>query len=110
MTDDRQFVYSSDGGPNFSERKSKVRPPVQKSGVPDDGVIRVWRERRRASTVTLVTGLRSEELHGVAKALKAFCATGGSAKDSAVHLQGDQREKVVTFFGKEGRRVKRAGG
>lgn len=38
--------------------------------VPDDGVVRVLRERRRAGTMSVVTGLEPREIDEVAKALK----------------------------------------
>lgn len=84
--------------------------PSQYARVPDDGVLRVFRERRRASSVTVVTGLPADELARAAAELKRRCATGGTAKNGLLELQGDHREAVVAYFEREGRRVKRAGG
>lgn len=81
-----------------------------KQGFPSDGVIRVARERRRASSVTLVAGLNGAELAEIAKTLKRLCGTGGTNKNGLVELQGDHRDTVVAFFEDQGRRVKRAGG
>jgi translation initiation factor 1 len=80
------------------------------SGFPDDGVIRVSRERRRASSVTVVHGLEARELAEIAALLRKLCGTGGTAKDGVVQLQGDHRERVVAWFTQQGRRVKKAGG
>jgi translation initiation factor 1 len=77
---------------------------------PDDGVIRVMRMRRRASTVSVVTGLRTTELDEVAKLLKRHCGTGGTAKNGSVEIQGDHREKIAAWFAAQGRAVKLAGG
>jgi translation initiation factor 1 len=46
----------------------------------------------------------------VAKNLKRHCGTGGTAKNGAVEIQGDHREKIVAWFAAQGRAVKLAGG
>jgi translation initiation factor 1 len=79
-------------------------------GFPDDGIIRVSRERRRASSVTMVHGLAERELNEVGGALRKLCGTGGTAKNGIVELQGDHRDRVVAWLEEQGRRVKRAGG
>ena len=81
-----------------------------KPAMPDDGVIRVGRERRRASSITVIYGLESRELSDTASQLRKLCGTGGTAKNGVVELQGDHRDRVVAFFQEKGRRVKRAGG
>ncbi|MBV8582415.1 MAG: translation initiation factor [Candidatus Eremiobacteraeota bacterium] len=78
--------------------------------VPDDGVVRIFRERRRAGTVSLVTGLGAREVDEVAKALKRQLGTGGTAKNGVVEIQGDHRERIVAWFAAHGRKVKLAGG
>ncbi|MGH7661452.1 MAG: translation initiation factor [Vulcanimicrobiaceae bacterium] len=78
--------------------------------MPDDGVIRVGREKRRASSITIIYGLESRELSDLASQLRKMCGTGGTAKNGVVELQGDHRDRVVAFFQEQGRRVKRAGG
>ena len=83
---------------------------VARLGVPDDGVVRIMRVRRRASTVSVVTGLQQRELDEVAKSLKRHCGTGGTAKNGTVEIQGDHREKIAAWFAAQGRAVKLAGG
>lgn len=78
--------------------------------VPDDGVVRILRERRRASSVCVVTGLSPGELEDVANLLKRHCGTGGTAKNGVVEIQGDHREKIAAWFAAHGRKVKLAGG
>ncbi len=78
--------------------------------VPDDGVVRVLRERRRAGTMSVVTGLEPREIHEIAKALKRHLGTGGTAKNGSVEIQGDQRDRIVMWFAAQGRKVKPAGG
>jgi translation initiation factor 1 len=78
--------------------------------MPDDGVIRVLREKRRASAVTLVYGLTATEIDATGKELRRRYGTGGTTKNGVVELQGDHRDAVVAYFTAAGRRVKRAGG
>lgn len=89
-----------------SERKQ----PLGRRAMPDDGVVRITRERRRASTVSVVTGVASSELDEVAKQLKHYCGSGGTAKNGVVEIQGDHRDRIAGWFAQRGRRVKLAGG
>lgn len=78
--------------------------------IPQDGILRVWRERRRSSVVSVVTGLDERELVTVAGELKKRCGTGGTAKNGKVEIQGDHRDAIVAFFIAKQRAVKKAGG
>jgi translation initiation factor 1 len=110
MPDERVLVYSTDGSLPLPKPEKRRPASGAKGGLPDDGVIRVARERRRASAVTVVHGLGPEEIDAVGKALRRACGTGGTAKGGVVELQGDHRDAVVAYFEAQGRRVKRAGG
>jgi translation initiation factor 1 len=111
MPDDRRLVYSTDGSlPLPKPEKRKVQQHPANNALPDDGVIRILRERRRASAVTIIHGLSESEIATTAKELRRLCGTGGTAKNGAVELQGDHRDAVVLYFEQRGRRVKRAGG
>ncbi|HTC31120.1 MAG TPA: hypothetical protein VK702_10345 [Candidatus Acidoferrum sp.] len=83
---------------------------MPKPAMPADGVIRVARERRRASVVSLVHGLAPHETGEIAKALKRHCGTGGTSKEGVVEIQGDHRERIVAWFLAQGRKAKVAGG
>ena len=111
VRDDRVLVYSTDGTQPLPKPPPGMRKtqPVARA-LPDDGVVRVARERRRASAVTLVHGLAAGDLEAAGKELRRLCGTGGTAKNGVVELQGDHRDKVVAYFEARGRRVKRAGG
>jgi translation initiation factor 1 len=110
VRDERVLVYSTDGSLPLPKPPAAPRKP-QPAGrtVPDDGVVRVAREKRRNSAVTLVHGLAPAELEASGKELRRLCGTGGTAKNGVVELQGDHRDKVVAYFEGRGRRVKRAG-
>jgi len=83
---------------------------MQRFRVPDDGIIRIARERRRGGTMSVVLGLDEREIAEIAKTLKRLCGTGGTAKNGVVEIQGDHREKIAAWFETQGRRVKIAGG
>lgn len=68
------------------------------------------RERRRASMVTLITGLPERELTETASTLKRLCGSGGTAKNGVVEIQGDHRDKIVAHLQTAGKKVKKAGG
>jgi translation initiation factor 1 len=110
VRDERVLVYSTDGSLPLPKPAARRAPAHAPPGVPNDGVIRVARERRKASAVTLVHGLGAAELDAIGKELRRLCGTGGTAKNGLVELQGDHRDKVVAYFEQRGRRVKRAGG
>ena len=109
VRDERVLVYSTDGTlPLPAPARRKIQPIAR--AMPDDDVVRIAREKRRNSAVTMVHGLAASELDAVGKELKRLCGTGGTAKNGVVELQGDHRDKLVAYFEERGRRVKRAGG
>jgi len=110
VKDDRVLVYYTDGSMPLPKPGARKPPPAAKNAVPDDGVVRVFREKRRASHVTLVHGLAPNEIDPLGKELRRRCGTGGTTKNGVVELQGDHRDAVIAFFTERDRRVKKAGG
>jgi translation initiation factor 1 len=109
-----RLVYSTEDGDHRREKNQKPRSGPSRSGpqLPDDGVVRVFREKggRGGKTVTVVRGLPRGDVQAVASDLKRHCGTGGSVKDGAVEIQGDHREKVASRLESRGYAVKLAGG
>ncbi|MFN8556919.1 MAG: stress response translation initiation inhibitor YciH [Dehalococcoidia bacterium] len=114
---DSRLVYSTDGGrvryprPEAPARRGDAaRPP----GAPDDGVVRLFRERggRGGKVVTVVRGLpeRGAALDARAGELKRLCGAGGAVKDGVVEIQGDHRERIRDRLVALGYTVKLAGG
>jgi translation initiation factor 1 len=99
--DTRGFVYSTDPDFKFEEEQvfSETLPPSQQSLK-----IKLDTKHRAGKAVTLITGFAGTEadLQELGKKLKSFCGTGGSAKDGEIIIQGDQREKVMQWLGKNG--------
>jgi translation initiation factor 1 len=99
--DDRGFVYSTD--PNFQfessdEQSATLEPKAQVLR------IRLETKHRAGKAATIVAGFigKVEDLEDLAKKLKNFCGTGGSAKDGEIIIQGDQREKILQWLKKNG--------
>jgi translation initiation factor 1 len=103
-----RLVYSTDGGD--ARRRRAPESPV--AGVPNDGVVRVSREKggRRGKTVTIVRGVPRGDADAVASELKRLCAAGGKSVDGVVEIQGDHRDKVAARLRDRGYTVKLAGG
>lgn len=99
--DARGFVFSTDPNFKFEEENHSdetLLPAQQKLKV------RLDTKHRAGKAVTLVEGFigRNEDLEDLGKKLKSFCGTGGSAKDGEIIIQGDQRDKVMQWFGRNG--------
>lgn len=99
--DSRGFVFSTDPNFKFEEEPGSTEtsePAQQKFKV------RLDTKHRAGKAVTLVEGFigKEEDLEELGKKLKAFCGTGGSAKDGEIIIQGDQREKVMQWLVKNG--------
>ena len=100
--DGNGFVYSTD--PNFQYQNNKEEPietlPPEKQKLR----IKLDTKRRAGKAVTLISGFmgREEDLQELSKKLRTHCGTGGSAKDSEMIVQGDQRDKVLQWLLKNG--------
>ncbi len=113
-----RLVYSTDGGRvrHDDGRPAKAAPlkPKPRAGFPDDGVVRVMRERggRGGKVVTIVRGLpqRGGDLEVLTLELKRLCGAGGTVKGAVVEIQGDHRERVAARLQALGYTVKLAGG
>jgi translation initiation factor 1 len=88
------------------------RAPAPSGRLPQDGVLRVFRERagRGGKVVTVIRGVPRAVLDARAAELRRLCGTGGTVKDGAVELQGDHRERVLAHLRGLGHTVKLAGG
>jgi len=108
MAKDSRLVYSTETG------RIRTGPAGKEATVAGDGVVRVRREKkgRGGKTVTTISGIHASaaELTSLCKQLKRLCGVGGAVKDFVIEIQGDHRERVVTFLEQRGHAVLRAGG
>lgn len=68
---------------------------------------------RGGKTVTVVSGfvgIGLPEKESLAKKMRNACGCGGTVKDGAIEIQGDQREKIAEILTKAGFRPVFAGG
>lgn len=104
------LVYSTNpdfGLGNKSEEAFTLSPGEQKLR------LQLESKHRGGKMVTIITGFvgNNNDLNDLAKQLKAFCGTGGSAKDGEIIIQGDNRDKLLQWFQKKGySNVKKSGG
>src|SRR4051812_11522809 len=93
------MVYSTD--PTFMKDQEQEDGPIitpaknlQKLRVALD------KKQRAGKVVTLITGFAGNEddLLALGKELKTKCGAGGSVKDGEILIQGDYREKVITWL------------
>jgi len=110
MTDNRIVYTTGTGRPGGSAGTA----PASARAPPDDGVVRIFRERghRGGKTVTVIRGLpeRGAALNARALELKRVCGAGGTLRDGAIEIQGDHRERIAERLRALGYRVKLAGG
>ncbi len=118
--DNSRLVYSTDGGrvrgtrPAVARQAQGRQPGTPSSTVPNDGVIRIQRDKkgRGGKTATTITGLPGSDadLDALLKSLKQHCGTGGSREGRTLVLQGDQRERLLERMLALGHKAKLAGG
>jgi translation initiation factor 1 len=95
------IVYSTDPGFRLEEDlPADVTAPAGQQRLK----IKLDTTQRAGKAVTLVEGFsgRKEDLEELGKKLKTHCGTGGSVKDGAVIIQGDQRDKTLQWLLKNG--------
>jgi len=69
-------------------------------------------EKRKGKPITLLEGYNGteEDLKKLAKDLKTHLGVGGSSKNGTIIIQGDYRDKIMTYLKENGFSVKRVGG
>jgi translation initiation factor 1 len=96
------IVFSTD--PDFKREEDtpdniETLPPAQQKLR-----IRLDTKQRAGKAVTLVQGFIGTEtdLEDLGKKLKTFCGTGGSVKEGEIIVQGDNRDKALSWLTKNG--------
>jgi translation initiation factor 1 len=95
------FEYSDSG-----QDEAETLPPAQQD-------LRIWLDRKGGGKViTVVKGFIGTltDLETLGKQVKILCGSGGSVKDGEILIQGDHREKVITWLSSKNYKAKKAGG
>lgn len=103
------IIYSTN--PNFEyqsgeQPEAETLPPAQQN-------LKIWLVKLGGNkVVTAVRGFvgSNADLADLGKQLKAACRAGGSAKDDEILIQGDHRDKVLTWLTGKGYKTKKSGG
>nr|WP_299382355.1 translation initiation factor [Allomuricauda sp.] len=69
-------------------------------------------EKRKGKPITILEGYNgaTADFKQLTKDLKTLLGVGGSYKDETIIIQGDYREKIMTYLQDHGFMVKRVGG
>ena len=104
------IVYSTD--PNFQYNDEDSDEDAE-TPTPNQQELKVWLERKGGGkVVTAIKGWtgKTGDMEDLAKQLKTLCGTGGTAKDREILIQGDFRDKILTWLLAKGYKAKKAGG
>jgi translation initiation factor 1 len=102
-------VFSTDPTFEFdfgTEEEIATLPPQQQNLK-----VSLDKKARAGKQVSLITGFvgTQDDLETLGKKLKNLCGCGGSVKDGEIILQGDFREKVVTWLTAQAYKAKKVG-
>jgi translation initiation factor 1 len=96
------LVYSTD--PDFRLEEEDAAAEITLEPAQQNLRIRLDTKQRAGKMVTLIQGFEgtATDLDELGRKLKSFCGTGGSVKDGEVIIQGDNRDKVLSWLLKQG--------
>jgi translation initiation factor 1 len=110
-------ALSGAGLPAFAKPMAGGALPTKKESLPERnrGRVDIRREtgNRGGKTVTVIdgfVGIGLPEKEQLAKKMRNACGCGGTVKDGAIEIQGDQRDKIAKILSDAGFRPVFAGG
>ena len=92
-------------GPGWSLSSDEPALKSAKKENPDSPKPKIRLERRTGKYVTVIAGLHTyglDRLSGIAREFKTLCGAGGTVKNGAIEIQGDQVKIVREWFLKRG--------
>jgi len=98
--------------PDHTPAEPEKVPAVKKVlWMQDDPLICKY-EKRKGKPITIIEGYTGadSDFKILAKEIKKLLSVGGSFKNDAIIIQGDYRDKIMSFLKDKGFKVKRVGG
>ena len=106
-----KLVFSTNPNVKPGSDKQESTGPENKS---QTQTVRIFLDRkgRKGKSVTVVEGfsVNPQHLSEIARTLKQFLGTGGTAKQGRIEIQGDFRNKISEKLNKMGYKTKIIGG
>ena len=98
----------------FPEHTPSEEPEIVKEStiwLQDDPMICKY-EKRKGKPTTVIEGYTgaTSDFKQLAKEIKKLLSVGGSFKNEQIIIQGDYRDKIMSFLKDKGFKVKRVGG
>ena len=108
MAKNHPIIYSTnpDYKPAEDSDTTETLPPVQQT-------LYIALERHGGGKVaTVITNFigTDHDMQALGKMLKTKCGVGGSGKDGVIIIQGDNRDKAITYLSSLGYKTKKKGG
>ena len=96
------LVYSTD--PDFMLNDTGSEEIITLAPAQQSLKIRLDAKQRAGKVVTLIQGFEGKgaDLEDLGKKLKSYCGTGGSVKENEIIVQGDKRDKILSWLQKQG--------
>lgn len=109
MEKNSRLVYSTNPSAQTKDPAIKSSSAPKKTGT---AKIMLDKKGRKGKSVTIVDGLavNPQHLADIAKQLKQFLGTGGTAKQGRIEIQGDHRNKIAEKLEALGFKTKFSGG
>lgn len=91
-----------------TSKKEEQKPSIW---LQDDPLICKY-EKRKGKPITIIEGYNgaTSDFKQLAKELKQLLSVGGSFKNEQIIIQGDYRDRIMSFLKDKGFKVKRVGG